>query len=229
MSRYETHLAKAQEFYDEANYEGARAALGYAMQEPDAASDCRAQRLLAHTYRRLEYDNEAMSLFEHCLGVEPVAGDYGELALILAEKAEASDHAIELANQAIELDPDVASAYLALFLIYARRSEYVPALRYLKRGIRRGVEYSETKTFDDVRAWCQALCAKGCYEEAFEITNEVSDFFANFDFYILHARIAEIAQKPRVAVEYYKKCLTFLRTGSPLRLDVLEAIAKLAI
>ena len=228
MSLFETHYSKAQEFYDEGNYEAARVALQHALESNPPAKDCRAQALLGHTYRRLEYDDDARQMFEYCVSHNTTADVYAELSLILAEQGKDSDRAIELASRAIEDDPDIGSAYLALFLIYSKRNEYIQSLRCLKSGLRRGAEYSEQRVFELVRGWCQIYCDEQYYEEAFQVVNEVADYFNSFDFYVLKARLAELSSHPRVSVEYYKRALSFVRSG-PMLTDILEAIARLAI
>ena len=115
-----------------------------------------------------------------------------------------------------------------MLLIYSKRNEYIQSLKYLKSGLRRGAEYSEQRVFDLVRGWCQIYCDEQYYEDAFQVVNEIADYFHSFDFYVLKARLAELASHPRVSVEYYKRALSFVRAGS-LRTDILEAIARLAI
>ena len=228
MSLFETHYMKAQEFFDEGNYEAARVALKHALESNPPAKDCRAHALLGHTYRKLELDDDAHEMFEYCITRTPTPDVFAELSLILAEKSEDSERSIELANLAIDEDPDLASAYLALFLIYSQRDEYVKALKYLKSGLRRGAEYPEQRVFELVRTWCQNYCDDRCYDEAFEVIHEIADFYHSFDFLVLMARIADLSNRPRVSVEYYKKALSFVRSG-PMRMDILEAIAKNAI
>ena len=228
MSLFETHYLKAQEFFDEGNYEAARVALKHALESNPPANDCRAHALLGLTYRKLELDNDALEMFEYCIPRTPTADVFAELSLILAEQDVESDRAVELANHAIQTDPDLASAYLALFLVYSRQNEYITALKHLKSGLRRGAEYSEQRVFDLVRGWCQMYCDERCFEKAFQIIHEIADFYHSFDFLVLKARIADLSNRPRVSVEYYKKALSFVRTG-PMRTDILEAIAKNAI
>lgn len=228
MSLFDTHYAKAQEFYDEGNYEAARVALKYALDANPPANDCRAHALLAHTYRKLELDDDALQMFEYCLSHHTTADVYAELALILAEKNREHDRAEELAQYAINTDPDLASPYIALFLIDSEKHHYIKALKNLKSGLRRGAEYSEQRIFELVRAWCQDYCNDHQFEEAFLVISEIADYYHVLEFYILKAKIAELANYPRISVEYYKKALPFVRAGS-LRTDILEAIAKLAI
>ena len=229
MSLYETHLSKAQEFYDEGNYEAARHALTHALEASPPPGDTRAHALLAFTYRHLEFDDEAVKLFETCLTTSHAPDVCAELALILAEKGESSDRALDLANDAIQGDPDIGAAYLARFYIFSKRGDYIPALKDLKSAIRRGADFPDTKAFELVRDWCQKYCDANCYDEAFALSSEIADFFASFDFFILNARLADFAQQPRVAVEYYKRALSFLRQGNQMRIDILEAIARIAI
>lgn len=229
MSLYDTHLSKAQEFYDEGNYEAARHALAHALDANPPQGDTRAHALLAFTYRRLEFDDEALKLFEICVNANPTPNVRAELALILAEKGCASQRALDLANSAASEDPDINAAYLARFLVYAKRGEYLPALKDLKSAIRRGADYPDNQAFELIRDWCQKFCDDSCYEDAFNLSNEVADFFASFDFYILNARLADFAQKPRIAVDYYKRALAFLRQGNQMRIDILEAIARIAV
>ncbi len=228
MSLFETHYMKAQEFYDEGNYEAARVALKHALESNPPTKDCRAHALLGHTYRRRELDNEAHEMFEDCITRTPTPDVLAELSLILAEKAIDSDRAVDLANRAIDEDPDLSSAYLALFLIYSRQDEYIKALQFLKSGLRRGAEYPEQRVFDLVRGWCQNYCDENYFDEAFQVIHEIADFYHSFDFLVLKARIADLSNRPRVSVEYYKKALSFVRSG-PMRTDILEAIAKNAI
>jgi len=229
MSLYETHLEKAQAFYDEGNYQAARQALNYALEADPPQGDARAYALLGYTYRQLEFDNDAMQAFEQALNIGTTADVFAELALILAEKGEDSERALSLADSAINADPDVSAAYHARFLIKAKHGEYLPALKDLKSALRRGANYSDTQAFELIRGWCQAYCEAKCYDDAFALSNEVADFFASFDFLILNARLADFSQNPRIAVDYYKRALPFLRQGSQLRLEILEAIARIAI
>jgi len=227
MSHYEMHLEKALEFYSEGNYEAVRAALVRALESPIPDGDCRAKILLAQTYRHLEYDDEARKLYEECVREQPTALNCAELALMMAEKGECTPACRELAERAIEEDADIGSGYMALFFVHAHSEDYEEALRALKRGLRRGVEFQETKVFESLREWCQRRCDSGGVSEALLLSAEVVDFFGSFDFCVLHARLAELAGEHRVAVQYYKRTLSFLRPGG-LRTDVLEAIARIA-
>ena len=228
MSHYEMHLEKAWEFYNEGNYEAVRAALVRALESPVPDGDCRAKALLAQTCRHLEYDDEARRLYEECVRVQPTPACCAELALMMAEKGECTSACRELAEGAIEEDPDIGSAYMALFYVHAHGEDYEAALRALKRGLRRGVEFQEAKVFESLREWCQRRCDSESVYEALSLSAEVVDFFGSFDFCVLHARLAELAGEHRVAVQYYKRTLGFLRPGA-LRTDVLEAIARVAI
>ena len=131
---------------------------------------------------------------------------------------------------------DVIQAYVtslngSTFAAYydAESGDYLSALQNLKKGMLRGAEFSDARAFELIRKWCQELCDQNEFNLAYQITAAVVDLFNNFDFIILHARIAEVNNDPRTAVSYYKRALSYLRQGSSLRVEVLEAIARIAI
>lgn len=228
VTHYQLHYERAREFYEEGNYEGAKAAAEYALSgaQPDEGSEARV--LLALSLRKLEYNDEAMQMLYEVVCSTPTAESCAEYALMCAERGRCDAGCRDLAMRAISEEPDLASAYIALFWCDATDGLYTDALRNLRRGMHRGAEFSEAKAFDLVRTWCQEACNNDNIQLALAMTSEVVDLFNTFDFIILHARIAEIAQDNRLAVRYYKHALNMIRPGS-MRNDILEAIARIAI
>ena len=225
---YRLHLDKAHEFYDEGNYEAARAAAQYALETGKSGDTSEAMTLFALCLRKLEYNDKAYQILSEIVVKTPNADACGEYALMCAERGLCDEACQRYAESAIEDSPDNASAYIALFWCYLTQHQYIEALINLKRGIHRGAEFSEQRAFELVREWCQEACNREDIAGALAISSEIADFFNNLDFSVLHARIAEIAQEPRIAVDYYKRALGWLRPG-PMRTDILEAIARLAI
>ena len=225
---YRIHLDRAREFYDEGNYEAARAAAQYALEANPTDDEGEARTLIAMALRKLEYNDKALNMLSEIVENTPNPEACAEFALMNAERGNCDETCRQYAEDAIDAAPDNASGYMALFWYYQTQQNYLEALHYLKRGMHRGGEFTEQRAFDMVRTWCQDACNQNDATAALAITNEVADFFDNLDFSVLHARIAEIANEPRIAVQYYQKALSWLRPG-PMRTDILEAIARLAI
>ena len=225
---YRFHLDRAHEFYDDGNYEAARAAAQYALESDPPADISEAQTVIALALRKLEYNDKAFKMLSEIVVKTPNPDACAEYALMSAERGICDEVCRENAEMAIEQSPDNASAYVALFWYHQSHENYVEALRHLKRGMHRGAEFSAHRAFELVRSWCQDACNREDPASALEISGEIADYFNNLDFSVLHARIAEIASEPRIAVQYYKKALGWLRPG-PMRTDILEAIARLAI
>lgn len=228
---YELHLAKAEEFLSEENHQAAQAALEHALAAPCPSGDIRAKELMAYTLRALEFDDEAFELFSELVDVSSSPRVYAEYAIMLAERGRADDDCRSLAERAIDIDPEsayIAPAHEALYFVFAKTGHYVEALQHLKCAIRRGSDFPEERVFEHVRNWCQDLCSSDAAAEALTITTEVANFFTGLEFSVLHARIAEVCGEERIAVAYYKKALAKLKPG-PLRSDILEALATIAI
>lgn len=228
MSNYQLHYERAREYYEESNFEGAKAAAEYALSGAEPGEGIEARVLLALCLRKLEYNDEAMQMLYEIVSTSPTAESCAEYALMCAERGRCDSGCRELATRAISEDPDLSNAYIALFWCDVTDGLYVEALQNLRRGMHRGAEFSDAKAFDLVRTWCQDACNNDNAKFALAMTSEVVDLFNNFDFIILHARIAEIAQDDRLAVRYYKRALNMIRPGS-MRNDILEAIARIAI
>lgn len=228
---YDLHLAKAEEFFAEDNFQACKAALEHALAAPKAEEDVRAKELMACVLRQLEYDEEALDLFSELAETSSSPRVLAEYAMMLAERGKSDDLCRELAERAIDIDPEsayIAPAHEALYYVLSRSGDYVEALQHLKCAIRRGAEISEEAVFENVRDWCQVLCADDACTNALTISSELADFFSGFEFSVLHARIAEVCREDRIAVAYYKKSLAKLKSGS-LRCEILEAIAAIAI
>lgn len=228
MSLYSEHLDRAEEFFADGNYEAAKAAAQYAIEHCDGKTDGRAMTVVALCLRKLEFNDEAMTLLQQLAQTAPTPCACAEYALMRAERNNCDETTRTLALQAIQQDPDIPSAYLALFWCDVTACRYLDAVKNLKRGIHRGGEFPENRAFDLVRGWCQKFCDADSPRDAFGIVSELGDLFNTFDFVILHARIADICGEYRAAVPYYKKALSWLRPGS-MRNEVLEAIARIAI
>lgn len=229
MSHYSLHLDRSQDFYDEGNYSAAKAAaekaLTYAL--PDEGGDAR--RIIALSLRKLECNDEALEMMCNLVQTDPTPEICAEYALMCAERGHCDENCRFYAQRAIEEDPNLPSAYIAMFWYDAESGDYLNALQNLKKGMLRGAEFSDARAFELIRKWCQELCDQNEFNLAYQITAAVVDLFNNFDFIILHARIAEVNNDPRTAVSYYKRALSYLRQGSSLRSEVLEAIARIAI
>ncbi len=228
MSHYQLHYERAREFYDEGNFEGAKAAAEYALSGTLPGEGCEARVLLALSLRKLEYNDEAMQMLYEVVCSTPTAEACAEYALMCAERGRCDCSCRDLAIRAVNENPDLANAYIALFWCDTMDGQYLDALKNLRRGMHRGAEFSDSKAFDLVRGWCQEACNCDNVQFALSLTNEVVDLFNTFDFIVLHARLAEIAADHRLAVSYYKRALTMLRPGA-MRNDILEAIARIAI
>lgn len=225
---YALHLEKAREFYDNGNYEATRMAANHAIESSHPGEDTEARTLLAMALYRLEYDNEALKILDDIVHKNPIPEAAAEYARLKAEKGHCDEECLNFAQMALDEDPDLASAHIAKFWYLATHGDYTEALHSLIRGLRRGADISEARIFELVRTWCQEKFSQNDFQQALQISEIVTDYFNSFDFLVLHARIAEFANEPRIAVKYYQKSLTFLRPG-PMRSDILEAIAKIAI
>lgn len=230
MSRqnFDIHLSNARGFYDDGNYEAARHAAEHAIDCAPESELPHAQVLLALSLRRLEFDDEAFKLLSELVEKNPVPEACAEYALMRSERGLCDEECKKYADMAIEEDPDLPAAYIALFGYYSAQDAYSEALGYLIRGIRRGADYPESRAFEILRSWCQQACDRGDFRQALELSAPVTDFFHSLDFLVLHARLAEFADEPRIAVSYYKEALIYLRPGT-MRTDVLEAIARIAM
>ena len=225
---YLLHLDRAREFFDEGNYEAARAASQYAMRIGMPGDISEARTLEALALRKLEYNDEAFAMFADIVANCPTGDACAEYALMCAERGICDENCRIYAEKGIAESPDNGSGYVALFWYYAGQGAYIEALSSLKRGMHRGAEFSEQRAFELVRGWCQEACNREDYAGALAITSEIVDHLGSFDFLVLHARLAEIANAPRVAVQYYKKALAYLRPGN-MRTEILETVARLAI
>ena len=228
MSQYPLHLERAREYYGEGNYEGARAAAEYALGHAEEGEGVEAQVIMALSYRRLEMNDEALSLLKDIVNTHPTPEACAEYALLCAERGHCDVTCREFADRARNEDPDLPNSYLALFWCDGMDGAFLDAVRNLRKGILRGGEFSASHAFEMIRGWCQELCDQGQASSALNVSAEVVDLFNSFDFIILHAKLAEICESNRVAVKYYKKALLYLRPGT-MRNDVLEAIARIAM
>lgn len=228
MSQYLLHYDRAREFFDEGNYDGAKAAAEYALQKAGPSEGAEAKLLLAMTMRKLEFNDEAIQMFYELVCSSPTAEACAEYALMCAERGRCDAECRELATRAVSEAPDLSSAYMALFWCDSTDGNYSEALKNLRLGLHRGAEFSESRAFEMIRGWCQEACDQNDPARALALSGEVVELFNTLDFLIMHARLAEIAGEERTAVAYYKRTLNMLRPGG-LRTDVLEAIARIAI
>ena len=228
MSHYVLHLEKSQEFFAEGNYEAARAAAEHALESALPGQGAEAATMRALCLRKLEFNDEALALLADLVVSSPTPEACAEFALMRAERNQCDADCRDCAIKAIAENPDLPSAYIALFWCDASDGLYLDAVRNLKRGINRGAEFSPSRAFELIRGWCQELCQADAPRDAFAIIQEIGALFNSFDFIILHARLAEICQEPRIAVQFYKSALVWLRPGT-MRNEVLETIARLAI
>ncbi len=228
MSHYQVHLEKAEEFYDDANYEAARSAAEYALSCALPGEGDKARMILALAMRKLEFNDEAFQMLHDLTATNPTPEANAEYALMCAERGICDDSCRSCALRAIDGNPDLGSAYMALFWCDVTEGHWLDALQNLRRGMHRGAEFSDGRAFELVRGWCQEACNQENFKLALSLSSEVVELFGTFDFLILHARLAEISGENRVAVPYYKKALNHLRPGT-LRNEILEAIARIAI
>lgn len=228
MSQYLLHLERARDYYDECNYEGAQAAAAYALDCAEPGQGDEARILQAMCYRRLEMNDEAIKLFAEIIQTSPSPEACAEYALMCAERGHCDAACRDYATRARDDDPDLASAYMALFWCDSMDGLYQDAVRNLRRGIHRGGEFSESRAFEMIRGWCQELCDNNNLPEALALSSEVVELFNNFDFIVLHARLSDLSGDHRQAVTFYKRALMYLRPGG-MRTDILEAIARIAI
>ncbi|MFA5623661.1 MAG: hypothetical protein WC966_01200 [Bradymonadales bacterium] len=225
---YEAHVESAQSYFNEGNYQAARAASLRALESKAPANDNRALCILGCSLLRLEEEAEGREVLEQAMQVTDNPVVMGELVRIYTREKIFDDKCAQTIDKAIELAPDNGNAYVARYELLSHKGCYAEALEDLKKGLRRGAEYPSHTVFEKVQNWAQILCDEGRFEDAFSLTNGVADFFNSVEFFLLNARLAELAQKPREAVQYYKKSLSFLRAGK-LRTEVLECIARHAI
>ena len=228
VSDYQVHLEKAAEFYDEANYEGARTAAEYALSCALPGEGDEARIILALSMRKLEFNDEAFQMLHDLAAAKPTPETNAEYALMCAERGLCDDSCRSCALHALDGNPDLGSAYMALFWCDVTEGHWLEALQNLRRGMHRGAEFSDGRAFELVRGWCQEACNQDNFKLALALSSEVVELFDTVDFLILHARLAELCGDNRTAVPYYKKVLSHLRPGS-LRNEILEAIARIAI
>ena len=226
--RYETHLEKAREFYEDGNYAAARAAAEKACSCVSEDLGDEARLILARCYQKLEYSEEAFKVMTEIVSREPSAEACAEFALMCAERGQCDAQCREFAHRSIEADPDMATAYLALFFCDVADDAKLDALHNLKKCVVRGGQVPEQKSFELLREWCQDACRNERHEDALALSSEVVDAFSSLDFFLLHARLCEVCHDDRQAVKYYKSALHNLPAGG-MRNDVLEAIARIAI
>ena len=225
---YDLHLEKAREFYDDGNYEAARAASEHALSVAQSDEGIEAKIMLALSLRKLEFEDESFRMLGDLIASTTDPEAMSEYALMRAERGLCDELCRDYAEKSIESAPDLASGYMALFWYYASQMMYAKSLQNLKRGLHRGADFPESRVFEMVRSWCQEACDRADYSGACELSAMTADLFGSADFYILHARLCELSNDPRTAVQYYKKTLVFLRPGQ-MRIEILEAIARLAI
>ena len=228
MSHYLLHLEKAREYYDDGNYDGARAAAAHALACALPGEGSEARMIAAMSLRKLEFHDDAFRLLYEIVCTTPTPQACAEYALMCAERGQCDANCRDMATNAAQLMPDLPSSYLALFWCDVTDGLYLQALQNLKRGLFRGGEFPASRAFEMVRQWCQEACDLGDPKFAYDLVNEIADFFATFDFLVLQARLAEICQEHRQAVAHYKRALNYLRPGS-LRTEILEAIARIAV
>ena len=227
QTHFDLHISNARDYYDSGNYEAARLAAEHALGCAPESRAVEAKTLLALSLRHLEFDDEAFGLLSEIVQDKPIPEACAEYALMRSERGLCDEECLKYAEKAVEEDPDLPSAYIALFGYYSTQNAYEQALNNLIRGMRRGADFPEARAFETVRIWCQQACDRGEFRQALDISTPVTDYFRSLDFLILHARLAEFADEPRIAVAYYKEALAHLRPGS-MRVDVLEAIARIA-
>ena len=228
MSHYVLHLEKSQEFFAEGNYEAARAAAEHALESALPGQGAEAATMRALCLRKLEFNDEALALLADLVVSSPTPEACAEFALMRAERNQCDADCRDCAIKAIAENPDLPSAYIALFWCDATEGAALSAVKNLRRGILRGSDFPEKRAFDMIRNWCQMYCNANDPQSAFALIHEIGDLFTSFDFIILHARIADICEDHRTAVHYYKKALAWLRPGQ-MRSEVLEEIARIAI
>ena len=228
MSHYESHLEKAREFYRDGNYAGARAAAQKAIECALNEEDDEARHLLALSDHKLEYTDEAFRIWESLSRRHPTPEMCESYALMRAEKGLCDDECREFAARAIASDPDSPNAYLALFFCDVADDRRQEAVVNLRRAVHRGAEISAQKAFELVRSWCQEACNAQNRQAALALSSEIVDTFSSLEFLLLHARLAEVCQQPRIAVKYYQQALHVMPTGK-MRTEVLETVAAIAI
>ncbi len=228
MSHYDVHLQRARDFFEDGNYAGSRAAAEKACS--CAPNDCDEEKLLlALCFQKMEYSEEAFRILSELAAGNPSPEAAAEFALACAERGQCDDLCRSFAQRSIDEDPDLAQAYLALFFCDVADDRRIDALHNLKRSINRGAQISEQKTFELVRGWCQEACNQGQMQSALDLSAVIVDTFSSLDFFLLHARLCELCEDYRQSVQYYKYALHQLSPGTAMRLEVLEAIARIAI
>lgn len=222
------HLNAAYDFYADGNFEAAKAASERAAACATPSDGSAAKTVYALCLRKLEYGDEAFAALKEIVESNPSGEACAEFALMRAERNECDAECRAMAMRAIDENPDLPSAYIALFWCDATEGAALSAVKNLRRGILRGSDFPEKRAFDMIRNWCQMYCNANDPQSAFALIHEIGDLFTSFDFIILHARIADICEDHRTAVHYYKKALAWLRPGQ-MRSEVLEEIARIAI
>ena len=225
---YSLHLNKAREFYDDGNYEATRMAASHAIESSQPGRDTEARVIMALALKQMQLNDEAFNILDEVVQKFPTPEAQAEYALMRAERGLCDETCMTCIQKALDEDADLSSAYIAKFWCLAAQNDYVEALQSIIRGLHRGADFSEVKLFEIVRDWCQDACNNNDFQLALQMSSTVTDYFNTFDFLVLHARLSEFANDPRTAVKYYKKAIVFLRPG-PMRTDILEAIARIAI
>lgn len=228
MGFYDSHVERGIEFYSEENFDAATAAFKKALEGTVPDGDVRAKCWLGRICRKLEKWDEALEYVRSAVETNKEDSDAcGQLALLLARNGQCDEECSELAQRSIQNNADNGEGYIALWKVHGNKKEYPEAIEALKKGIRRGADFSAQEAFDIIQEWAQLYCDESVFDKAYELTLNSVDFFNTFDFIILHARLADYADKPREAVTYYKKALAYVRPGQ-LRTEILESIAAIA-
>jgi pentatricopeptide repeat protein len=89
---------------------------------------------LGHLYKRLGRIEEAITEFKKAIQADPQFGDvYNSLAWLYAQEGINLDEGIELANRALELDPDKAAYWDTLAELYIKNGELGKAREIFRR------------------------------------------------------------------------------------------------
>jgi len=96
---------------------------------------------LGHLYKRQDRIEEAIAEFKKAIEADPKFGDvYNSLAWLYAEQGINLDEGVELANRALELNPESAAYWDTLAELYIRKGELEKAREIFRRMIQRDPE-----------------------------------------------------------------------------------------
>ncbi|HEY5789886.1 MAG TPA: adenylate/guanylate cyclase domain-containing protein [Gammaproteobacteria bacterium] len=117
------------------------------------AYDLLLQGLRVYNFQTAESNREAMTFYRRAIDTDPTYGrGYGALAIALSREAQrgwaddptdAWDRALELANRAVSLSPDLPQVHWAKGYVHMQRGEQAEAARAVERAITVAPNYAD--------------------------------------------------------------------------------------